>query len=102
MTLTESNQRQKAYAVLYGSLFAIFIIGAVLIALLPRDIAGFPSGYLVFILAVFAWFTVLMRYVPRCPNCGLGYFSMVEVGRFPVIAKSWVGSHCYGCGKELK
>ena len=102
MTVTGSNQRHKAYAVLYGSLVAIFIIGAVLIAVLPQKIAGFPSGYLIFILAAFAWFTVLMRFIPRCPNCGLGYFSMVEIGRFPVLVKSWVGTHCYGCGKELE
>lgn len=102
MAITGSNQRQKAYEVLYGSLIVIFLIGAVVIVVLPQEIAGFTSGYFVFILAAFAWFTVLMRFVPRCPNCGLGYFSMVEFRRFPVIAKSWVGSHCYGCGKELK
>lgn len=87
---------------LYGSLVALFLAGSVLIAVLPQQILGFPSGYLVFIGVAFAWFTVLVRFLPRCPNCGLGYFSMLEVKRFPVIAKSWVGSHCYGCGKELK
>ena len=102
MTTPGPTQRHKAYVVLYGSLVVIFIIGAVLMAVLPHEIAGLPSAFVVFILSASAWFTVLVRFVPRCPNCGLGYFSMLEIKRFPVIAKSWVGSHCYGCGKELK
>ena len=87
---------------LYGSLIALFLVGLVLIAVLPEQILGFPSGYSVFIALASGWFLVMMRFIPRCPNCDLGYFSVLEIKRFPVIAKSSVSHHCYGCGKELK
>ena len=102
MTTSESNQRPKAYGVLYGSFFAILPAHFVLMAVLPEKIAGFRSFDLVSIAAVFAWLILLVRFVPRCPNCGLGYFSVIEAKRFPVIFMGWVSRHCFGCGKELK
>ena len=87
---------------LYGSLSTIIPVHFVLMGVLPEEVAGFRSFDLVSIVVFFAQYIFLVRFVPRCPNCGLGYFSVVEVKRFPIIYRGWVSRHCFGCGKELK
>ena len=96
------NQRGRAYEILFGSLVSLFFVGALLSALLPEYIGGLPRTFIIVAVVGSGWAFVLIKLIPRCPHCGLGYFSVVEIKRFPILARSWVGSHCAGCGKELK
>ena len=46
---------------------------------------------------------VLLRYLsPRCPNCNQGLYSIVEINKYPVVVKTWIGKNCWGCGAKLK
>lgn len=101
MTTTASNQRQKAYRVLYGSLAAIGCFAALLATVLPKAVAGFPSALMIAASGALMFMYVLTRFIPRCRNCGYGLFSVLEIGRVPVVVKSWVGHRCSGCGKEI-
>jgi hypothetical protein len=100
MTKNESNQRQNAYTILYGSLVAIVCFVVLFISVLPKEVAGMPVRSIIPVIALFVWMYVLTKFIPRCPNCGLGLFSIIEIGRVPVVLKSWVGNQCPGCGKE--
>jgi len=94
--------RKKAYSVVYGSLFALFIIAFLLNIALPQVVLGLPKSVMIFGVIVIFWYAILVKAVPRCPNCGMGLFSIIEVGRLPIFLKSWVGKECSRCGAPLK
>lgn len=98
----ESNKRSQAYAVIWGALLFFFITVMVLLGVVPPTIFGVSSALLVSALAGFAFVAVIYRFVPRCTLCGLGYFSLVELGGVPIIMKSWVGARCVRCGNSLR
>lgn len=99
MTNDVSTLRQKANKIALGSLLGIFLVLLFFIYALPNKVFGIPSSLIVFVMGATLWLYVVIRLIPRCPNCGLGLFSVVEIGRVPVIVKSWVGKNCYGCGR---
>ncbi len=45
---------------------------------------------------------VFRFFSPRCPNCGQGLYSLAEIGKYPIIVKTWIGKKCCGCGAKLK
>jgi hypothetical protein len=94
--------RNKAYSVAYGGLFALFVITFVSSMVLPQEILGLPKSLVLFVVAVVIWYALLVKAMPRCPNCGMGLFSIIEIGRFPVVLRSWVGDTCSKCGAPLK
>ena len=96
------NLRTRAYAVAYLGLLAIFVLTLALIAILPEEIFGAPTSFVVFVVAVLVWFAILIIAVPRCPKCNMGYFSMIEIAKVPILVRSWVGEKCSRCGASLK
>jgi len=94
--------RPKAYAVLYGSIIALFILGILLGQLLPETFFGAPKFLMLGLVLGALWLVILVKAIPRCPKCGTGLFSFVEFYRFPIIMRSWVGKTCSGCGAPLK
>lgn len=94
--------KTKAYTIVYGGLFAIFVAVIVLSSILPLTILGTPKVLLLFVLAVIVWYALLIKAVPKCQNCGMGFFSLIEIGSFPVVIRPWVGNTCSSCGAPLK
>ncbi|GAA5315175.1 MAG: hypothetical protein AseanaTS_03790 [Candidatus Pelagadaptatus aseana] len=47
-------------------------------------------------------FMVLRWFSPRCPNCGQGLYSVIEINKYPIMVKSFIGKNCGGCGAKLK
>jgi len=97
-----STLRTRAYTVLYGGLIGLVVFAFVLGHVLPPEIMGMPKEPVTGFIVLASWFVFLTKAIPRCSRCGMGVLSLVEVGRVPVIVKSWVGSHCSRCGAELE
>jgi len=97
-----STLRTRAYTVLYGGLIGLVLFAFVLGHMLPPQIMGMPKLPVMGVIVLVSWFVFLTKAMPRCSRCGMGVLSLVEVGRVPVIVKSWVGSHCSRCGAGLE
>ncbi len=94
--------RNKAYSRMYGGLIILFRLALGLRGVLPNDILGVPRFVLILTAIIVFWFLILIKLIPKCSKCGMGMFSIVELGYFPVILKPWVGTNCAGCGESLK
>ena len=94
--------RAKAYGVVYIGLFSLLAVSGTLYELLPSSVGGLPKGAVIAGIALPIWLLLLIKMVPRCPNCGMGLFSILEISRVPIIVRSWVGDSCSGCGATLK
>ena len=92
--MTDWNHRNTAYAIFFGGGAAAIACGMLLSCFLNT---------VPLILGVIAliWMLVLRYLIPRCRSCGSGYFSVLEIARFPVIIISWFGLHCFQCGERL-
>ena len=67
-----------------------------------KFIFGIPAVYIA-ALGIIIGVNILFRYLsPRCPNCGHGLYSAIEIKKYPVVLKSWISKNCYGCGAKLK
>lgn len=91
-----------AYTVLASGLGGLLVFVLALEVTLPNEIYGVSSGWLTFIIVGACWLSYLRLFIPRCSKCGLGVFSIVEVAKFPIIVKSWVGAKCFRCGEKLE
>lgn len=63
---------------------------------------GSLEFYLLFVVLVLGMFIVLKLFSPRCPNCGQGIYSIVEIKGFPIAVKNWASKNCGGCGAKFK
>ncbi|WP_460242356.1 hypothetical protein [Aurantivibrio infirmus] len=67
----------------------------------PREWGSFK--FYIFFAGVVLGLLILLRYLsPRCPSCKQGLYSVVEIKKYPVVVKTWIGKHCWGCGAKLK
>lgn len=94
--------RTWAYTVLYAGLGGVFVLVLVLEEKLPSQAFDLSSSWITWMIAGIAWLSYLRLFIPRCPKCGMGVFSIVEVAKFPIIVKSWVSSKCFECGEKLE
>ncbi len=94
--------RGKAYAAAYLGLILIFVLSGALYKFLPSSVASLPKEVLIAGMALAFWLFLLIKMVPRCPSCGMGLFSIIEIGRVPITVRSWVGDSCSRCGAALK
>ena len=62
---------------------------------------GINKFHFIGLVSLVLWLTYLKKTIPKCPKCGLGLFSIIEIFRIPILGKSWVGTHCSGCGTKL-
>ncbi len=60
------------------------------------------SGVRIFLFLGLLFFVLLRFISPRCPNCGLGIYSIFEIKKFPILIKQWSGKNCEGCGVALR
>ncbi len=79
----------------------MFIIIVVLINILPKTLFGLPAGFFIILVVGGSWFFFITKKIRRCEICGYGLFSIIEIRNIPIILRSWVASHCSGCGKRL-
>jgi hypothetical protein len=92
--------KSRAYSLMYGSLLALFVFASMLNFVLPPIFLGIPKFVFIAIVVGIIWLVVLAKFLPRCPQCGLGVFSYFEIAKIPVIVRSWVGSNCSRCGEK--
>jgi len=83
-------------------MFIMFIVLVVLINILPKTLFGLPAGFFIILAVGSGWLYVITKMIPKCPKCGYGLFSVIEVRNIPIIVRSWVASHCSGCGDRLE
>lgn len=38
----------------------------------------------------------------KCPSCKKPLFSLISIGKIPLISRSYVGKHCPHCGAKLR
>jgi hypothetical protein len=94
--------KPKAYAIMYSGILGLFLLAFILNTLLPTVVVGISRFFAIGMIMGLFWFSFYIIAVPRCPKCGLGLFSVIEIKKVPIIVKSWVGNHCFGCGVEVK
>lgn len=92
----------RAYTAMFAGLLGFFALGSLLTFILPPVCFGLSRFVLLCVIVGVAWFLFLRKFIPRCPNCGLGVLSYIEIAKIPVFMRSWVGSHCSRCGEALK
>jgi hypothetical protein len=80
---------------------AVALLFFILILALPQSIFGISSFIVTACIAGIFWIVYITKYIPRCPKCGYGYFSILEIKRVPVIVASRFSNKCYGCGAKL-
>ena len=96
-----NKTRRKAYTVLSIGMVALIPLIMILSVVLPPVIIGVSSNIVAIAIVGIIWIAFFTKYVPRCPKCGLGYFSILEIGKVPIIVTTRFGTKCYGCGANL-
>ena len=94
--------RVKAYTVLFSGLFGLLLFLLLLNEFLPPELFGVPKFHVIGLVMVVSWLIYITKAIPRCPKCGMGLFSVLEIRHVPVIVKSWIGPRCSGCGANLQ
>ncbi len=96
-----SVSKSWAYIVVYSGLFGIGTVWVILFNIVPSYFYEIPLKPIIGVGGLAFWWIYLTTFTPRCPKCGQGLFSIIEIGRVPIIIKSWVSNSCLGCGFEF-
>ena len=94
--------KSKAYSSLYLGMLGIFFLIVLIDSILPVEFMGISKFAMVVTFGGVAWVVFAIKVLPRCPECGKGVFTVLELGKVPVILKSWVGSQCSNCGAKFE
>jgi hypothetical protein len=102
-TLSKEHSVSKswAYTVVYSGLFGIGTVWVILFNIAPSHFYEIPLKPVIGIGGLALWWVYLAMFTPRCPKCGQGLFSIIEIGKVPIVIKSWVSDRCWGCGIEF-
>ena len=98
MAIDYDTFKSRATIALYGSLLVLFLVMLLFLALIPDEILGISKNFIMVSTLVIGWFFILLKVLPRCPNCGMGVYSLIEYKRVPIFVKSWISKRCSGCG----
>jgi len=104
------NNYIKEFEQLKPKFFKFFVLEAICFVAICVLVFNFPEIYifgsstqLIFIVLVTITSIAIYRhFAPRCPKCNYGVYSVVEIGNYPIIVKSWVGKRCFHCGAQFK
>jgi hypothetical protein len=97
MNSEPGSLRFKAYGVLAVSAFVLLLVFRFLEAVIPELIFALPQNAFSTTLSFLVWYVFIVKYMPRCPNCGFGVLSLFELGSLPLVLIPWFARKCFRC-----
>ena len=101
---TEEFKKLSSKIGLFWLVYIGYLIGVAVALDATRELIDWGSlEFYIFTASLgLGMFLVLRWFSPRCPNCGQGLYSVIEINKYPIMVKNWIGKNCGGCGAKLK
>jgi hypothetical protein len=93
-----SFAKRKFWRISFGAAIVLIVV---VVAFGEFHVLGLKIAPLIALASILGWFYLLYKFSPRCQNCGQGIYSVIEVGRVPLVVRWPHGEKCLSCGKNL-